>query len=212
MAHYGVDVSSNNPHPINWTAVHSYLSELGGGAQPFAIVKINQGNGYVNPDAATDIAQARAAGFAVAGYNMTQGDQDASSQQVAYTRVAAGIPETFDVELPNGASTQAYIAQTAQFVQMAPGALVYLNQAEVQEGFPQGSGLWLAHYNNDPAHAAYACTIHQYQNQGTIPGCAGIFDLNVWTDTEARFSEFFHLSPSVAKPKPPYTLNALLLS
>ena len=116
MTHYGVDVSSNNPHPINWTAVHSYLSELGGGAQPFAIVKINQGNGYVNPDAATDIAQARAAGFAVAGYNMTQGDQDASSQQVAYTRVAAGIPETFDVELPNGASTQAYIAQTLSLI------------------------------------------------------------------------------------------------
>jgi len=200
MASYGIDVSSNNPHPINWSAAYNYLKSLGNG-QPFVFVKINQGTDYLNPYAQGDIQAARAAGFAVGGYNMTVGTEDATAQQNFYRSAVAGLPEGFDVELPNGASTAQYIAQTAAFVAQNHSGLVYLNQAEVAEGFPTGAGLWLAQYNNSPGNTAYPCIIHQYQNAGTIPGCAGIFDLNVWTGTDAAFNQFFGLTP-VPTPAP----------
>ena len=210
MASYGIDVSSNNPHPIDWTAAYNYLRGLGGG-KPFVFVKINQGVDYLNPYAQGDIQAARSAGFAVGGYNMTVGTEDATGQQNFYRSAVAGLPEGFDVELPQGATTAEYIAQTQQFVALNNSGLVYLNQAEVQEGFPTGAGLWLAQYNNDPGFTAFPCMIHQYNNAGTIPGCAGIFDLNVWMGTNAQFNTFFGITPPiVTPPKPSYINNALL--
>ena len=195
MASYGIDVSSNNPHPINWTAAYNYLRSLGGG-KPFVFVKINQGVDYLNPYAQGDIQAARSAGFAVGGYNMTVGTEDATGQQNFYRSAVAGLPEGFDVELPNGASTSQYVAQTAQFVAQNHSGLVYLNQAEVAEGFPTGAGLWLAQYNKSPGNTTYPCVIHQYDNAGVIPGCAGIFDLNIWTESESFFNTFFEASPA----------------
>lgn len=196
MAHYGVDVSSNNPHPINWQAVSTYLKELGNGDQPFVFVKINQGTEYVNPYAASDVAAAKAAGFAVGGYLMSEGGEDPSAQQQVYRSVVGSLPEAFDTELPGNDSVAQYIAETEQLLALNPAALDYLNQSEVSEGFPNGSGLWLADYNNDPNSAAFPNLIHQYQNQGTIIGASGLWDLNVWNGTEAQFNSFFGLTPT----------------
>lgn len=196
MAHYGVDVSSNNPHPINWQAVGSYLKSLGGGGQPFVFVKVNQGTSYVNPYAKQDVADAKYAGFAVGGYLMSEGGQDPNTQQQLYRSIVGSLPEAIDTELPNGVSTQQYIAETQQLLALNPEALDYLNQSQEASGFPNGSGLWLADYNNDPNSASYPNLIHQYQNQGTIPGTSGIWDLNVWNGTESQFGQFFGLVPT----------------
>ena len=203
MAHYGVDVSSNNPHPINWQAVSTYLKELGNGDQPFVFVKINQGTEYVNPYAASDVAAAKAAGFAVGGYLMSEGGEDPSAQQQVYRSVVGSLPEAFDTELPGNDSVAQYIAETEQLLALNPAALDYLNQSEVSEGFPNGSGLWLADYNNDPNSAAFPNLIHQYQNQGTIIGASGLWDLNVWNGTESQFGQFFGLVPTpIPTPTP----------
>jgi hypothetical protein len=203
--HFGVDVSSNNAHPINWVGLFAHLSALGG-SQPFAIVKCNQGTGYVNPDSHADLVAAKAAGFATAGYLMDQGNATPAQEEALFKAQAVAEPQTDDIELPEGLSISQYIQHTAQVVAVNPGALVYLNQSEVAEGFPQGAGLWIAEYNDVPGAVSHLCLIHQYTSTGTVPGCAGDFDLNVWLGTEAQYAAFFGV-PTIQEPTMP-TLNA----
>jgi len=192
--HYGVDVSSNNAHPINWPALFTYLSARGGGAKPFAIIKISQGTGYVNPDASGDIAAAKAAGFVVGGYLMDQGNDDPAAEEAVFRANSAGVPQFDDDELPEGLSTQAYIAHLQSLVAQDPGAPDYLNQSEEDEGFPAEAGIWEANYNGQPGvtHRP-GVLIHQFTATGQVPGCAGEFDLNCWLGSEAQFSQFFGL-------------------
>jgi lysozyme len=196
MPPYGVDVSSNNHHPINWGALASYLRGLGGGAQPFAIVKISQGIGYVNPYASEDIAAARAAGFAVGGYLMDQGNAAPVSEEAVFQAHSEGVPQFDDDELPEGLTTKAYIAHLDGLVAQDPAALNYLNQSEENEGFPAGGGTWEANYNNQPGvvHRS-GVLIHQYTSSATVPGCSGLFDLNVWLGTATAFNALFRLTP-----------------
>lgn len=194
--HFGVDVSSNNPHPLDYAAVVAYLRQLGGGAQPFVVVKVCQGTGYVNPYAQGDVAGFRAAGAAVAGYLMDEGAADVSAEEATYRQVAGVLPQTDDDELPDGLSPAAYADHCRRLVAENPAAADYLNQSEVAGGFPVGGGLWLAQYNGDPGVTAYPCLIHQYSDAGQIPGVAGDFDLNAWTGSEAQFSAFFSGAPS----------------
>lgn len=192
---FGVDVSSNNPHPIAWAALYAYLQGLGAEA-PFAIVKITQGTGYVNPDAHDDIAAARAAGFIVGGYLMDQGNADPATEEAVFRAHSEGVPQFDDDELPEGLSASAYIAHLQSLVAVAD-VPQYLNQSEEDEGYPAGSGLWEANYNNQPGvtHRA-GVLIHQYTSSATVPGAQGEFDLNCWTGSEAQFSAFFGLTPT----------------
>jgi hypothetical protein len=193
---YGVDVSSNNVHPIDWPAVAAYLERLGG--EPgFAIVKISQGSGYVNPDAPGDIAAARAAGLTVGGYLMDQGNSSPAAEEATFRAHSEGVPQFDDDELPEGLTAPAYIAHLDGLVAQDPAAPDYLNQSEENEGVPAGGGLWEANYNGQPGvtHRP-GVLIHQYTSTATIPGCAGLFDLNVWLGTEEAFAAFFGLAPT----------------
>jgi lysozyme len=190
--HYGVDVSSNNPHPINWTALAAYLKQVGG-EQPFAIVKITQGTGYVNPDAAVDVAAARAAGFAVAGYLMDQGNDAPSAEEQVFQANSMQLPQANDIELPEGLTVAQYIAHSQQLTALNSSALTYLNQSEVAEGFPT-QNLWLAEYNGAPGTVSHACLVHQYTSSATVVGVTGQLDLNVWLGTEVQFSQYFAAS------------------
>lgn len=194
--HYGVDVSSNNPHPINWAALHAYLAGLGGGAQPFAVVKISQGQGYVNPYAHADIAAARAAGFAVAGYMMDQGNVAVSNEEALFLAHSEGLAELDDDELPSGLGTAGYIAHLRPLA--ATGHPQYLNQSEEDAGYAAGGGIWEANYNNRPGVThRQGVLIHQYTSSGVCPGIPGNpppkWDLNCWTGSEAAFAALFHI-------------------
>ena len=59
-----IDLSSNNPHPIDFNAVKA--SGVTG-----VIVKATEGTGYTNPFYAQDMAGARAAGLDVAAYHLS---------------------------------------------------------------------------------------------------------------------------------------------
>jgi hypothetical protein len=210
MPHYGVDVSSNNQHPMAWPAIYAELKALGGGEEPFAIIKITQGTGYVNPDQAIDVVQARAAGFKyLAGYLMDQGNDQVAAEEALYQKVST-LPQTDDIELPEGLSVAEYVQHAHDLINIHPRALSYLNQSQVHEGFPGGAGLWLAEYNNNPGSVITPSTIHQYTSSCSIPGAAGAFDMNIWLDTEEYFQSFFGgaAQEPVAPTSPPVTQAA----
>jgi Glycosyl hydrolases family 25 len=189
--HYGIDVSDNNPHPINVGALYSYLATLGGG-QPFVIVKATQGSGYVNPDFLADIAAFKAGGFAVGAYLMDQGNVAVAAEEAKFKLVAGGLPQFDDDELPSGLTQAQYVEHLAGLIAEAD-SVQYFNQSYVQEGFHEGAGLWLAQYNGFPGSTSYPCLIHQYTDAGTVPGAAGQFDLNFFMGSEAQFAATFKL-------------------
>ena len=188
--HYGIDVSSNNAHPIDYAAAVAALRQMGNGAQPFVIVKATQGSWYVNPDFAADVAGFKAAGAAVGAYLMDEGNADVATEEAFYRRVAGPIPQYDDDELPMGNSD--YVAHCAALVAQNPKASDYLNQSEEDEGFPPGAGIWEANYNNQPGvtHRP-GVLIHQYSDVGRVAGIQGDVDLNVFLGTETQFAEMF---------------------
>ena len=189
--HFGVDVSSNNAHPIDWRAAFIDLATRGAGAQPFAIIKVDQGTGYVNPFEPADLAQARLEGFALAGYLMDEGTADPTAEQALYTRLVGALPQTDDDELPDGLSTSDYITHLDALIRQNPAALQYLNQSEVQEGYHVAAGLWLAQYNGQPGVTRWPCLMHQYDDNGTVAGIGNPVDMNAWCGTEEQFGWFF---------------------
>lgn len=194
-SHYGVDVSSNNVHPINFGALYSYLKNLGGGGQPFCVVKAIQGTDYTNPDFTSDVAAAKAVGFAVAAYLMDEGTADPAGEEAKFKLVAgAAIAQFDDIELPDGLAQGVYITHVQALLSQAH-VIQYLNQSEVTAGFPEGAGLWLAQYNGQPGTTSNPCLIHQYTSSGVIPGDAGQFDMNFWLGSETQFSTTFFSTP-----------------
>lgn len=200
MSHYGVDVSSNNPHPIDWAAAFAALSAMGGGGRPFVIVKATQGPRYVNPDFAADVAGARAAGFAVGAYLMDEGSADPAAEQLAFERVAAGLPEGMDDELPDGLLALPYADHVLRLFTQDPGGLIYLNQAQITGGEqPPDAPLWLAEYNGQPGVTRWPAAMHQYSDLGRVAGIGGAVDLDFWCGSEEAFAAFFGLAaPAIA--------------
>lgn len=204
--HHGVDVSNNQPHPIDWHQVHAALTALGGGAEPFAIVKAIQGGGYINNKFAEDVAAAKAAGFrAVGAYLMDQGGTSPTVEEALYRRVAGSVPQFDDIELPGSLTPGQYRVHVGQLLAAAP-AMPYYNQSEENEGFPNPAGCWEANFNKQPGlvHGAHVL-IHQYDNIGQVPGIKGPVDLDCWTGLDQLFYTFFHLT---SPENPTVNLNA----
>ena len=208
MSHYGIDISSIQ-HPggaaINYAAVASWLQRLGGG-QGFAIVKVTQGLGYTNPYTKADVAGFRAAGMAVAGYLMDEGPADAASEEALYTRTVGQLPQADDIELPMGVTD--YARKAAQLIARDGAAVVYLNQSQVSEQYPQGAGLWLAEYNGRPSETSFPCQIHPYSDAGVVPGISGPVDLDYWCASEAAFASFFAVTPTAPPGGPPQPVTS----
>lgn len=203
--HRGVDVSSNNRHPINWKALYDYLKAQGGGAEPFVIIKTTESTFYTNPDAATDVAGARQAGFrAVAAYLFDHGNANVQAEEDYARARSFGLPIFTDIEYPAGLSAADYAAHARSLVAIGGQTLEYLNQAEVAEGFP-ADRLWLAQYNGVPGVTKYPCLMHQYLSTGRVPSITDdVFDFNAWRGTEVQFAQFFDLAvPAPSTPPVP---------
>jgi Putative peptidoglycan binding domain/Glycosyl hydrolases family 25 len=201
--HYGVDVSSNNIHPINWAAIATWAKQTGGGEEPFMFVKVSQGTGYVNSQVAGDVASARAQGIVCAGYLFDEGLANVGAEEAVFKAHAMGMPQADDMEMPEGLTPAEYAQHSKDLIAVDTSALIYLNQAEVQEGFP-ANNLWLADYNNAPGSARYPCLVHQYSETGVIPGVAGQYDLDCWLGTEAQFTSYFKTGSLPPPPHPGY--------
>lgn len=196
--HFGFDAASFQ-HPngaaINWAAAAAYLRELGGGAQPFLIVKENQGTGYANSYAKMDLSGAIAAGFAVAGYLFDNGSESPSAQQNTYLRLAGSLPEWLDAENPQGLTVAAYSQHIQADLSLNAVEGIYLNDTELNGmvGAPWGHPLWLAWYNPvlPKLPAGVRILMWQSTSTATIPGVVGHVDLDRWMGTEAEFAKAF---------------------
>jgi len=205
MTHLGIDVSSNN-HPANaaidYAAAFGQLSAQGGGDQPFVFVKATEGLSYVNPYFPADVAGFRAAGFAVAAYLFDHGSADPAEQQASFRAVAAGLPESLDVEAPDGLDAVSYGVHAAAALGLVPVSMLYLTVGELETlpGAPWGHPVWLA----DPAHPtapSAPCTIHQFGTI-TLSGLVGPVDGDRWIGDEGSFDAFFAGQPLPPIPTP----------
>lgn len=175
----GVDVSSNNPHPMDWAQVKA-------AGYDYAAVKATQDLDYVNPFAAQDVADAVAAGLQVVEYHYTH-MQNPAQEEATFFHSNAGVrARILDVETLTDTVWMNLFLQTLGFAQgqeMTYGSAGTLPQTGIR------SLLWPAAYGPNPGFGA------EWQNSetGQVPGIQGDVDTSVWTGTPQQYNIFFGL-------------------
>src|SRR6516165_4481390 len=194
----GIDVAAFQ-HPggvrINWTAVAA-------AGYKFAAVKGTEGNYYVNPWAATDLAAAKKAGLYVAPYHFAIPNAGGGAAQARYVIQHAGyvtgarmLPVMLDIEYDPyvgsdhtnecyGLSRTAMTAWLAAFTQTARNLTgqfpVIYTTADWWDTCTGSTAfgadpIWVAAYGfaKPPLPAGWrAWTFWQYTSGGTVPGVA----------------------------------------
>lgn len=159
MAERFIDLSSNNPHPIDFRAVKE--SGVAG-----VVLKATEGTDYINPDFASDLRQAKAAGLHVAAYGFTRPEQGNPEAQVDYFRAEiqrVGVAvEWYALDAETGSGN------LTSFVLVALGrAAGYFgqNQTVLYTG-----GWWAGeHLDGDPRLANYQLWDASYTQQQPSP-------------------------------------------
>lgn len=173
-----LDISSNNPHPIDYAAVKG--AGVGG-----AVVKLTEGadaSAYVNPYAAQDIAGFKALGIPVAGYHFLH-PTISIPDQLALVRAHLDHlsfvwvdSETAEASwTAEGTATEATCA-ALHGVGIKTGLYSNPNFLDNMPGAPWGYDLWLADYG--PSVAPRPCKMWQYTSSATVPGISGLVDLS----------------------------------
>ena len=194
MPTQGIDVSSNNPHPIDWAAVKK-------SGRSFVIVKLTEGGGstaYVNPYAKQDIIDAKAAGLEVAGYHFVHPTVPVA-EQVALIRehLDPGSPSSLGIVFVDSETAEGTWGKTAEVTHamlnelekyVKTGLYSNLDFLENMDGAPWGYPLWLAHYSPTSGHAF---TLWQFTNAGGCHGVVGAVDINLWPGTEEDLHHLF---------------------
>ena len=176
-----IDISSNNPHPINWAAVRA--AGIDG-----VMVKATEGITYVSPTFGSDYTAARAAGLRAGAYHFWHPELDLNTQlnwfRLHYGPAAGDLPPWWDAEInPSGLSWGALAGQLKAAVwccAVAYGsALIYLNRSWAAALGPQGftpDQLVIAQGAAGPLERAAAMQFSPVP----IPGIAGLTD---WSST-----------------------------
>lgn len=184
-----VDVSSNNHHPIDWKAVRKSGREG-------VIVKLTQGAGhdaYVNPFAAKDILDAKAAGLLVAGYHFMN-PADPVADQVAlilahldHVQMVWVDSETAEASwTAEGTATHSMCDALAKHVKT--GLYSNPNFVKNMAGAPWHYPLWLAEYG---PKASYAYALWQFEQNGAVPGITGNCDVSVFQGDAIELAKLF---------------------
>lgn len=185
MSLQGIDIS-NWQNGINLAAVPC----------DFVICKATQGTGYVSPDCARQVEQARSLGKLWGVYHYVGGQGAIAEADFFLDNISNWIGNgvlVIDWEAGENAAwgNLGYLDQMAKRIYERTGIppLIYASQSV----FPwatasaNNSGTWVAQYaNNDPTgyqdapwnEGAYSCTIRQYASTGRLPGWGGNLDLN----------------------------------
>ena len=184
MPHQGIDVASmqhSNGAPIDYQTAGSELTQRGGGLQPFVIVKLTEGGGYINPFAQADIAGFKAAGFAVAGYHFVRGNSSAQEQIDLIKAHLNSVDFVWlDCEVADGVTAPQYDARVAAIENaVGPNVGIYANQDFLAfmagSQFLQTLPLWFADPSNTDPNRPRAIT---QTGQGSVPGIVGNVDLD----------------------------------
>lgn len=195
-----IDISSNQPHPINWTKV--VKSGVAG-----VYVKATENTTYTNPFFHKDAAQAVANGIPYGGYDFARPDKSDPIADAKYFVAAGGadgqLPPALDLET-RGKTT----------IDTLRWAFAWLNEVSALTGkypiiytgsyYPWSSNaslgswkLWLAAYPHGYQPTQSACklplpvvaapwanqgwSIWQYSSRGSVPGISYSVDLDAAT-------------------------------
>ncbi len=181
----GPDVSSNQPHPIDWHQVRA-------AGHTFAVVKATEGSGYSNPYFVQDVQGARAAGLIVWPYHWVGlGDGAAQGNHaVSVIRQVFGPGDLVWLDYEQAGVTHQILDGTRTTIEGAgfrTGTYTYPDfWSRVGDPGCRGCGdrpLWWADYNpahNRPAPAPWS-QVALRQTDGTsvsVPGIGGLSDMS----------------------------------
>jgi len=200
-----IDISSNQPHPINWTKVVE--SGVAG-----VYIKTTQNTNYVNPFFSGDAKQAVANGIPYGGYDFAEPSDNPISDAkffVANGGADGQLPPVLDLETA-GTSTVETLRWTFAWLNEI-GALtgrfpvIYTGAYYEWSSFSSlGSwNLWLAAYPHGYQQTESACklplpvvsspwagkgwSIWQFSSRGSVPGIEFSVDLDVATSAWFQF-------------------------
>lgn len=189
MALHGIDVSSNNAHPISWKASVS-------AGERFVFVKLTERSlhgEYVNPYKNEDISGPKAVGMDVGGYTFIHPGVTAKETVDFALANSAGVWKiAVDSESTDGLTWKQIADNTHECLELlADRALLYSNPYFLSNmpGAPWGFPLWLAEYGvHEPTHP---CLFWQYSGGLHVPGINGLTDANLYYGTQDQLHSFF---------------------
>ena len=204
----GVDVADyQHPHgaAIDWPQVAA-------AGYKFAFVKATEGDYYVNPYYASDLAQAKAAGLYATGYHFAIPNVSDGASQADYALANGGyasdgrtLPLALDIEYnPYGAECyglspaqlvswlSAFTAEVQRVTSQQPIIYTTADWWDTCTGDSTAFGsdaLWVAGYvsGSPPMPAGWAnWTFWQYTSRGTVPGITGSVDVSYFLQAAVR--------------------------
>lgn len=195
----GIDIS-NWQAGINLAAVPA----------DFVIAKATQGTGYVSPDCARQVEQARQVGKRFGVYHYVSGGNAIAEANFFVDNCANWVGKgLFCIDWESDENSawgdEGYLEQLVTQVKARTGIppLIYTSASRYAQVAPvanrQNCGLWIAQYANmNPTgyqdtpwnEGAYACVIRQYSSAGRLPGYGGDLDLNKFYGDGAVYDKY----------------------
>jgi GH25 family lysozyme M1 (1,4-beta-N-acetylmuramidase) len=186
--------------------------EVAAAGYKFAFVKATEGDYYVNPYYAYDLAEARAAGLYVAGYDFAIPNVSSGASQAdyavangAYTEGARTMPLALDIEYnpyghecygltPNQmvAWVSSFTAEAQRLTGQRPIIYTTADWWDTCTGDSTAFAadqLWVAAYGDEspPMPAGWGnWTFWQYTSRGRVPGIAGPVDVSYFLSSAVR--------------------------
>lgn len=164
----------------------------------FVIAKATQGTGYVSPDCARQIEQARQTGKRFGVYHYVSGGNAVAEANYFVDNCANWVGKgLFCIDWESNENSawgnEGYLEQVIAQVKARTGIppIIYVQASRYAQvaavANRQNCGLWIAQYADMNAtgyqdapwnEGAYACVIRQYSSSGRLPGYGGNLDLN----------------------------------
>ena len=194
---YGIDVSEFQGN-INWAAVKA-------AGKQFAVIRVSDGTGHLDPKFATNWKAAKAAGVAVGAYQFFRPNQSATAQAdllVSHLNAvgygANDLPPVVDVEVSDGASDATVMSRVNTWIARVKARTGRLPSLYTSPGFWSGLGnpsptllpyLWVAHWGVScptlpPAWGRLR--LWQYSSTGSVSGISGHVDLDQYNGSLAE--------------------------
>lgn len=201
-----IDVSDNQAHPIDWGKVKE--AGIKG-----AIIKLSQGDGYTNEDAAEDIAGAMAVGIRVAGYHYGVPPLDVNADADHAKLILEHYNKQFGIEMQGWLDYEDNSARL-DWQQLTAWAESWMNRNKdfgielegswigAMRGVPPfGHKLWLMQWTTGTP--TYASTLWEI-GQCDVPGINDPVDVSIFTGVATLFETEFVIAANLPKaPQPP---------
>ena len=194
---YGIDVSEFQG-TINWGAVKA-------AGKDFAVIRVSDGTGHLDPKFAANWHAAKTAGVAVGAYQFFEPSQDPTAQadllishltSVGYG--AGDLPPVIDVEVTGGVSAATVISRVNTWIARVKARTGRLPSLYTSPGFWSGIGnptptllpyIWVAHWGVacptlPPAWGRLR--LWQYSDVGSVSGISGHVDLDQYNGSLAE--------------------------